>query len=99
MKRLIPCRDCQRPVLWTTTEAGKHLAVDPEPNPEGNTAVHRDGTGAVRSRRPSAELPLCGWERLHMPHVATCPQRTQQLALPVGVTSLAAHRQKRGHRP
>ncbi|MFG2963545.1 hypothetical protein ACGFZS_09675 [Streptomyces sp. NPDC048288] len=98
MKRL-PCRDCHRPILWTTTEAGKRLAVDPEPNELGNAAVWRDGTGAVRSRRPSAELPLTGWERLHMPHVATCPNRVQQPtlpgALPDGVTSLDAHRRKK----
>ncbi|MFC7909023.1 hypothetical protein [Streptomyces nigra] len=93
--RPIPCRDCRQPVLWTTTEAGKKLAVDPDPNPAGNTAVWRDGTGAIRSRRPSDELPLCGWERLHMPHVATCRTRTQQLALPAGVTSLAEHRRKK----
>ncbi|NUS83005.1 MAG: hypothetical protein HOY75_09675 [Streptomyces sp.] len=97
--RPIPCRDCRRPVLWTTTEAGKRLAVDPTPDDTGNTAVWRDGTGAVRSRRPTAELPLTGWERLHMPHVATCPTRTEQLALPgtlpPGVASLADHRRKR----
>ncbi|MFD3835350.1 hypothetical protein ACFWWC_03710 [Streptomyces sp. NPDC058642] len=97
--RPTPCRDCRRPVLWTTTEAGKRLAVDPEPNPAGNAGVWRDGTGAVRSRRPSEELPLNGWERLHMPHVATCPARTEQLALPgalpAGVTSLAEHRRKK----
>lgn len=95
MKPLTSCRDCRRPVLWTTTEAGKRLAVDPEPDPAGNAAVWRDGTGAVRSRRPSAELPLNGWERLYMPHVATCPAHAQQLALPASVTSLAAHRRKR----
>lgn len=96
MKRLIPCRDCRRPVLWTITEAGKRLAVDPEPDSAGNTAVWRDGTGAWRSRRPSDELPLTGWERLHMPHVGTlCPARAEQLELPVGVTSLDAHRRKK----
>ncbi|WP_432041456.1 hypothetical protein [Streptomyces cadmiisoli] len=89
------CHDCRRPVLWTTTEAGKRLAVDPTPDPKGNAAVWRDGTGTLRSRRPTDELPLCGWERLHLPHVATCPTRVQQLALPAGVTSLAAHRRKK----
>ena len=97
--RPTPCRDCRRPVLWTTTEAGKRLAVDPDPNPAGNAAVWRDGTGAVRSRRPSEDLPLNGWERLYMPHVATCPARTEQLALPgtlpAGVASLDAHRRKK----
>ncbi|MGQ4358525.1 hypothetical protein [Streptomyces sp. SAS_272] len=95
MKPLLPCRDCRRLLLWTITEAGKRLAVDPDPDPAGNAAVWRDGTGTWRSRRPSADLPLTGWERLHMPHIATCPDRVQQLALPMGVTSLDAHRRKR----
>ncbi|MFE0036799.1 hypothetical protein [Streptomyces sp. NPDC059015] len=88
------CPDCRRPIRWTTTEAGKRLAVDPDPHPDGNTAIWRDGTGATRSRRPTAELPLCGWERLHKPHVATCPARQTQLPLH-GVTRLADHRNRK----
>jgi len=95
MKRLTPCRDCRRPVLWTITEAGKRLAVNPDPDPAGNTAVRCGGTGAWRSRRPSDELPVMGWERVHMPHVATCHARTVRLALPAGVASLDAHRRRR----
>ena len=98
MQRYATCHDCRRPILWTITEAGKRLAVDPAPAPAGHTAVWRDGPGRRRSRRPSAELPLTGWERLHMPHVATCPARTEQLALPLGVTSLAEHRRKKNRR-
>jgi hypothetical protein len=89
------CRDCARPIRWTRTEAGRLLAVDPEPDPAGNTAVWRDGTGAVRSRRPTDELPLCGWERLHMPHAASCPAAQTALPLPPGVTRLADHRRNR----
>ncbi|MFF1416529.1 hypothetical protein [Streptomyces sp. NPDC058280] len=89
------CPDCRHPIRWTRTEAGRPLAVDPDPDPAGNTAVWRDGTGALRSRRPSADLPLTGWERLHMPHVATCPARREQLALPAGVTRLDDHRNRR----
>lgn len=89
------CHDCRRAILWTITEAGKRLAVDPDADPAGNAAIWRDGNGTLRSRRPSAELPLCGWERLHKPHVATCPAQTRQLELPTGVTSLDAHRRKK----
>ncbi|MBT3164029.1 hypothetical protein HTV80_13005 [Streptomyces sp. Vc74B-19] len=66
------CPDCRAPVLWTITEAGRRLAVDPTPNELGNTAAYRDGVGTLRSRRPSEELPLLPYERLYMPHVATC---------------------------
>ncbi|MEU0087220.1 hypothetical protein [Streptomyces sp. NPDC006274] len=89
------CPDCHRPIRWTLTQAGRRLAVDPEPHPDGNTAVWRDGNGTLRSRRPTTELPLCGWERLHKPHIATCPAQQQQLALPVGVTRLDDHRNRR----
>ncbi|MGW6009669.1 hypothetical protein [Streptomyces sp. NPDC055210] len=93
------CRDCHRPILWTITEAGKRLAVDPDLDTAGNAACWRDQHGVWRSRRPSADRPLCGWERLHKPHIATCPDRVQQLALPgtlpAGVASLDAHRRKK----
>ncbi|MFF2619363.1 hypothetical protein [Kitasatospora sp. NPDC058046] len=57
---------------WTITAAGARLAVDANPSALGNTAVYRDGTGTIRSRRPSADLPLLPYERLHLPHAATC---------------------------
>ncbi|MFD6421581.1 hypothetical protein [Streptomyces sp. NPDC060198] len=89
------CPTCRRPIRWTRTEAGRPLAVDPGPDPTGNTAVWRDGTGALRSRRPSAELPLTGWERLHMPHVATCPTHQPETPLPAGVTRLSDLRRRK----
>lgn len=104
MRAAMRCPQCGSPVLWTVTEAGKRLLVDAEPHPEGNAAVYRDGTGTHRSRRPSDELPLMGWERLHMPHVATCPGRRRPArapaparpgVLPPGVSDLSAYRRKR----
>lgn len=99
------CGTCGAAVHLTITEAGRRLLVDARPDPEGNTAVYRDGTGTWRSRRPTAELPVAGWERLHKPHVATCgggraagapstacPARP----LPEGVVDLAARRSRRG---
>ncbi|GAA2746076.1 hypothetical protein GCM10010440_36380 [Kitasatospora cinereorecta] len=55
---------------WTVTVSGARLAVDPEPSDWGNTAVYRDGVGTMRSRRLTRELP---YERLFVPHAATCP--------------------------
>ena len=63
---------CGQPIRWTMTMAGKALAVDPDPHPEGNTAVMRDAGGALRSRRVTADLPLMPHERLMMPHAASC---------------------------
>jgi len=90
-----PCRRCAAPVIWTVTDAGRRLAVDPEPDPEGNTAVLRDQAGTVRSRRPNPELPLQPWEDLYMPHIATCLHSGRNITasrLPDGVASLQAHR-------
>jgi hypothetical protein len=95
------CRLCRQPVLLATTAAGRTQPLNPEPDPAGNVAVHRDATGTWRSRVPSEELPAHPWEHVHMPHQATCtgpaplpPPRTPA-ALPQGVASLAEHRRKR----
>ncbi|QKW06998.1 hypothetical protein HUT18_11885 [Streptomyces sp. NA04227] len=99
------CPKCRRLVLWTTTEAGKRLAVDIEPDVEGNTAVYRNGTGTWVSRRPTDELPVMRWERLHKPHVATCPGpmprhgRPVPPVLPPGVADMSAYRRKARGRP
>lgn len=69
---LKPCRRCQQPVRWTRTQAGKPFGVNPDPDPAGNTAVMRDAAGTLRSRRVSAASTLQPFERLMMPHVATC---------------------------
>lgn len=93
------CRACRAAVLVTLTESGRRLLVDPEPEPErGNTALHRDHLGVLRSRRITAERPVMPWERVYVPHPATCPDRNgppAQPALPEGVASLAAYRARR----
>lgn len=99
MRAAMRCPQCGWPVLWTVTEAGKRLLVDVVPHVDGNTAVYRDGTGTHRSRRPSDERPVMGWERLHKPHVATCTGPTARrqrrpAELPVGVADLTAYRRK-----
>jgi hypothetical protein len=69
---LKPCRRCNETVRWTTSEAGKTFLVDPSPHPDGNTAVMRDAGGVLRSRRISKNSPALPWERVMMPHAATC---------------------------
>lgn len=79
---LKPCRRCTKPVRWTTSEAGKAFAIDPDPSEVGNTAVMRDVAGTLRSRRVSAERPLMPGERLMMPHVATCTPAARRATPP-----------------
>lgn len=97
------CPDCGLPVPWTrtlpgaTTPGGKRLPVNPTPDGAGNTAVRRDGTTAWVSRRVTEAQPLMGYERLHMPHPATCPKGQSQLTfpLPKGVVRLDDRRRNR----
>jgi hypothetical protein len=91
-----PCPDCCEPVIRTLTAAGRWLAVDPAPHPDGNTAVYRTGTDTVRSRRPTPEDPQLPWEDMHMPHVATCAAPTPvRRPMPTGATVLADRRRAR----
>jgi hypothetical protein len=73
------CGDCGKPILWTTTEAGKSQPVDSDPMASGPVLVHWEGRRA-RSRvyRPDDDdsPPPYGHERRHVPHAATCPQAT-----------------------
>lgn len=73
------CNRCHAEVRATTSAAGKTFLVDPDPvDPAGpdaaraNTAVLRDSHGVLRSRRISVAQPALRWERLMVPHAATC---------------------------
>lgn len=66
------CRICSAPIRLTRTEAGRILPVDADPSPAGNTAVSRDVHGVLCSRRISEAYPARPYERVMMPHAATC---------------------------
>jgi hypothetical protein len=67
------CDHCQAAILWTVTAKGARQAVNPDPDPSGNTAVYTDATGRLRSRQLTTERPsLEHAEWLAMPHAATC---------------------------
>lgn len=95
------CRICGAAIRWTVTEARKRLAVDVAPDPGGNTAVSRDGRGVWLSRRPTEELPVAPYERLHKPHVATCqpPEPEPELTRCLGLINVTAEREQRDGRP
>lgn len=63
---------CGQIVRKTKTEAGNLLLVNVSPDRDGNTAVWRDVHGVLRSRRVSKDRPLLPYEKLMMPHPATC---------------------------
>jgi hypothetical protein len=74
------CEECGEQVLVAITAAGRRQLLNPEPDPRGNTAVYRAATGGWRSRVPNDDLPLLPWERMHMPHQATCDRSLAQPA-------------------
>jgi hypothetical protein len=71
--RLVACRRCLKPVLPARTERGRRIALDPGPDPKGNQAAWEDSDGTWKTRQLSAGSdPPWNWERVYMPHVATC---------------------------
>lgn len=82
---LEPCPDgCGELVLITMTEHGRRMPIDATPDPAGNQAVFKDGTGRWRSRSLSGRdaRPPEHLESVFKPHVATCTRRTVQPAIP-----------------
>lgn len=81
MPELDTCGYCHAEILWTITAKGRRQAVNPTPDPEGNTAVYTDGVGTVRSRGISSERPTPDHlEWLAKPHAATCSARPPRRA-------------------
>ena len=89
------CSLCRRPVIWATTVYEKSIALDPDPDPDGNQFVYRDGTGALRTRQRKKGQEPQPFERIHMPHVASCPARRKPPPLPSNVTPITAARSLR----
>jgi hypothetical protein len=75
------------------------MPLDPRPNADGNVAVYKDATGSLVGRVVGKGGDHLGYERLMMPHFATCPERDAGAAKgqlpetrPEGVTFLAEFR-------
>jgi len=60
-------------------------------DPAGNVAVYRDAAGSLVGRVLGKDAAAVGYERLYMPHAATC--RKETAGPPPGVTSLDAWRE------
>jgi hypothetical protein len=93
------CRTCLRPVLLVRTERNKPFLLDPKPDPKGNQAAwcDSDGTWKTRQLSPSSD-PLWDFEKVYMPHVATCPGRKPHEAppLPPNVIPITQAASRRG---
>lgn len=95
------CGSCLKRVIWAFTQNGKLLALDPQPDPEGNQAAYRDHRPAWLTRQLKAGEEPFGWERRYMPHVATCAGPQQRRApkapaeLPANVIPITRGRKPR----
>lgn len=74
------CAACRQPVIWALTERNKRMPLDPEPDPAGNQAAYRDGTGRWLARQLGEGSEPFAYERRLMPHVATCTGPQQRRA-------------------
>lgn len=63
---------CGRQVLFVATARGKTMPVDVSENGDGNVAVYRNASGALVGRVLGKDDEPKAYERLYMPHWATC---------------------------
>lgn len=74
---LAPCRRCGAVLLWAWADNGRRMPLDPTEPEAGdrraNVATYRDATGRLRARVVSHDYRVAGYERLRVPHRATCP--------------------------
>ena len=66
------CGGCREPLLWAVTIRGKFMPLNPQPDPDGNVAAYKDHLGDMRARTLGKDQPPMGYERVYMPHAATC---------------------------
>lgn len=75
------CRSCCAPVLWTITEAGERMPVDPDPVADGNLvlSVRLAGTDAehLRSRAFAPLFDRHLQAHRFRSHFASCPNADQ----------------------
>ena len=102
-----PCRRCRKPVVWARTERNKWIALDPDPDPNGNQAAWQDSDGIWKTRQIS---PNAGpndqpwtWEKPYMPHVPTTTCKPEEAAVvpikpPPNVIPISAARSIRGRK-
>ena len=79
------CDKCHAPVLWALTPLNKRMPLNPAPDPGGNVAAYRDGTGRLRCRVLRKDEQPAGYERRYMPHFATCPACAKERPQPAKV--------------
>jgi len=65
------CRSCNAEIIWATTNKGKAMPIDAEPNPAGN--VELIPTPAGPRAIVHGQSPLMAEHPVHTTHFQTCP--------------------------
>lgn len=68
------CRTCSASIVWCTTESGKSMPVNFEPERGGNLAVDYRSDGRAPLARVVQPAHAFGRQDLHKSHFVTCPQ-------------------------
>lgn len=77
----VPCKGCERPILWVETEKGARMPLDPEPVEAGRVIIRMGPQmGQETAHAETAEetanrlkCPIPAGRVAYMPHHATCP--------------------------
>jgi len=66
-RRTVQCRYCPEQVIWTLTERGARMPVDPNPSPKGSFLL-KDRNGFIEA----VYMGQGGSKPLYISHFATC---------------------------
>jgi hypothetical protein len=72
------------------------MPLNPHPDPGGNVAAYKDHTGTVRCRTLGKGQQAAGFERIYMPHAATCEKAKERKAQRGQWTAALAQRNRQG---
>ncbi len=75
-----PCKWCQLPIVWATTQRGGGLPLDPGDDPGGKWAMWTGPDGVMYVRACPQSLPLRNGDRRVTTHFDTCPRRNDRKA-------------------
>lgn len=70
------CRECDSPIWWGETEAGRRMCLDPLARPMGNVIRLPQGKRMVLRVLGSGDLPVVG-RPAYQVHFASCPGADQ----------------------
>lgn len=82
----VPCKGCQRLILFATAASGAQIPIDPDPTPAGNLLLSLRG-GVLHSEYVKGEVEAN--RRRYVSHFSTCPEAAQYRKGP-GIGRLAA---------